>query len=206
MNKNSKNILLKILLGIILLIILIIIFQKVISYKEGLVDNSQDPIDIPTDGKIPDGYYKINDKQMKKVPYGFKVNDTKTGVLPITQAAYWSESYKKEDDNQLLGNINISNQKIDENTKYKYDNYDVKYHDSVDDIQKQKGLYDASFGSIIVFDPCGNKIFLPYTPAQGSFTYYMPGAYIYGASTYVPNYEDSVYLSKTTLMNTTSRF
>jgi len=32
----------------------------------------------------------------------------------------------------------------------------------------------------------------------GSATYYEPGTYKFGASTYVPSYEDSVYLSKTT--------
>ena len=38
-------------------------------------------------------------------------------------------------------------------------------------------------------------LILPKTNSQGSVTYYQPGEFPFGASTYVPNYEDSVYLS-----------
>lgn len=74
------------------------------------------------------------------------------------------------------------------------DNYDVQFHDSVDVIQRTNGLYDLSFGEVRVVDQCGNMIILPKTKSQGSVTYYNPGEYPYGAATYVPNYEDSVYL------------
>jgi len=40
----------------------------------------------------------------------------------------------------------------------------------------------------------------------GSQTYYEPGTYKFGSSTYVPSYEDSVYLSKTTGMSSVSGY
>jgi hypothetical protein len=40
----------------------------------------------------------------------------------------------------------------------------------------------------------------------GSPTYYQPGSYKFGSATYVPSYEDSVYLSKTTGQSSTSSY
>jgi hypothetical protein len=39
---------------------------------------------------------------------------------------------------------------------------------------------------------------------QGDITYYRPGSYPLGTANYVPNYEDSIYLSKLTGQSTTS--
>lgn len=74
-------------------------------------------------------------------------------------------------------------------------NYDTQFHDSVDDIRKQNDMYDLSFGQMRVLDQNGNMIILPAAGAQSSVTYYHPGEYPFNASKYVPNYEDSVYLS-----------
>ena len=74
-------------------------------------------------------------------------------------------------------------------------NYSVQFHDSVEDIKKQNDMYDISFGEVRVLDQCGNMIILPKTKTQGNILYYHPGEFPFGASNYVPNYEDSVYLS-----------
>jgi hypothetical protein len=84
-----------------------------------------------------------------------------------------------------------------ESMKYDLNNYNMQYHDTVEEIMKRQNAYDASFGSIIVRDSSGNLKSLPTTKVQGNFTYYTPGAYSYGATSYIPNYEDSVYLSRT---------
>jgi hypothetical protein len=76
------------------------------------------------------------------------------------------------------------------------DNYNVQFHDSVETIQKTNGLYDLSFGEVRVMDQCGNMIILPKTKSQGNVTYYQPGEFPFGAASYVPNYEDSMYLSQ----------
>ena len=84
----------------------------------------------------------------------------------------------------------------DDGLHYSSDNYNVEYHDAVSDIATQTGMYDSDSGIAWVADACGNKIGIPKLKGQEYITYYDPGTYTYGASTYVPNYEDSIYLSK----------
>lgn len=74
-------------------------------------------------------------------------------------------------------------------------NYDVQFHIDAEELKKQNGMYDLEFGEVRVLDQTGNIIILPKTNSQGSVTFYQPGEFPFGASTYVPNYEDSVYLS-----------
>jgi hypothetical protein len=80
----------------------------------------------------------------------------------------------------------------DDGLRYSSDNYNVEYHDAVSDIATQ----DADSGIAWVADAYGNKIGIPKLKGQEYITYYDPGTYTYGASIYVPNYEDSIYLSK----------
>lgn len=80
----------------------------------------------------------------------------------------------------------------DSGLHYSSDNYNVEYHGTISDIATQ----DGDSGIAWVADACGNKIGLPKLKGQEYITYYNPGSYKYGASTYVPNYEDSIYLSK----------
>jgi hypothetical protein len=75
------------------------------------------------------------------------------------------------------------------------DNYNVEFHESANEIMNQNRLYDLSFGEVRVLDQTGNLVVLPAAKSQGSVTYYQPGEFPFGASTYIPNYEDSVYLS-----------
>lgn len=85
-------------------------------------------------------------------------------------------------------------------------NYDVVFHDTIDDIKKQNDMYDMEFGAITVKDKDGNLVTLPRSKVQGDITYYTPGAYTFGASSYVPKYEDSVYLSRTSQMPTMAEY
>jgi hypothetical protein len=199
----NKKILLQLLLVFIFMIIFILAFY--LHYRinnermEGFDDNQNTSQDIPTDG-IPDGYYKTSDTKMAKVPYGYKVNSTKDGLLSASQATFWADYAKNYD--KTYGNVDLLTQEEDlTNTKYNDNNYDITYHDSPEDIQKQGGLFDASFGTVMVIDPCGNKLLIPYNPAQSLPIYYTPGTYKYGSSAYVPSYEDSVYLSKMTFLS-----
>jgi hypothetical protein len=86
-------------------------------------------------------------------------------------------------------------QSTDTNYEKIKDNYDMQFHDDVETIKKQNDMYDLNFGEVRVKDQNGNMIILPKTESQGSVTFYQPGEFPFGASTYVPNYEDSVYLS-----------
>jgi hypothetical protein len=181
---NKKYIVMVFSMLIFLLIICISI--NCYSIKEGL-DNS-DAINIPADGVIPEGYYKIDDITMKKIPYGYTTNTEKTELLPNTQSAFWSDYVKKKD--------NVMDDPILNSKKYNSDNYDLLYHDSEETIKYQSGLYGSEFGTTMILDSCGNKILIPYSQVQGYPIYYKPGSYKYGASKYIPTYEDSVFLSK----------
>lgn len=75
--------------------------------------------------------------------------------------------------------------------RYNSNNYNVEYHDAISDMQ------DIDSEITWVADADGNKIGLPKLKGKEHITYYDPGTYTYGASAYVPNYEDSIYLSKT---------
>jgi hypothetical protein len=76
---------------------------------------------------------------------------------------------------------------------------DVQYHDDINTIKaKEDEQYGLTSRTITVKDTSGNTFILKVPEIQGSTLYYEPGTYRFGASSYVPNYEDSVYLSKTT--------
>ena len=91
---------------------------------------------------------------------------------------------------------------IDEKTADKIDyskglsNLDIEYHDSAEKIAKDTG-YGLEVGIVWLYDPIQKKKIAVTRPAiQNSATYYEHGAYKYGASTYVPDYSESVLLSK----------
>jgi len=87
--------------------------------------------------------------------------------------------------------------------RYTADNLDIQYHDPSADILNN-GVDNTNFNEIMVMDGCGNQIYLPNKTTQGYSTYEKPYSFPYGPSTYVPNYEDSVYLSRTTGISTTA--
>ena len=87
---------------------------------------------------------------------------------------------------------------INSNYKDISNNYGIQFHNDIDEIKKQNDMYDLSFGEVRVKDQNGNIIILPRIDSEGSITYYQPGEFRFGASTYIPNYEDSVYLSRVT--------
>lgn len=106
--------------------------------------------------------------------------------------------------NQLTTNISDMNYSFapteasfNELTSYKTNNYDIEYHDPVDVIQKTSNKSGTKFGEAIVYDPSGKKfVVLPKSEQQGTAIYYNPGAFPFGSKTYVPNYEEGVYLSR----------
>jgi len=57
-----------------------------------------------------------------------------------------------------------------------------------------------------VVDASGNKVNIPYSSLSNFTTYNNPGTFTYGASSYVPSYEDSVFLSRSTGLPTVSAY
>ena len=169
---------------------------------------------------IPNGYY-INtitnsdgsaSAGLAQLPSGYKyakladgVTDDRTNIVPATNAAMMSYIMNG---NVVPGSNSIVNGNTslgEVNTKYDPTNYtNVTYHDTPEDIMKQTDAMGLEFGSMTVVDATGKKISYPYVPGQGTPTYYTPGSFVFGPSNYVPNYEDSVYLSRTTGLSTVS--
>ena len=92
---------------------------------------------------------------------------------------------------------------IDQKTADKIDyskglsNLDIEYHDSAEKIAKDTG-YGLEVGVVWLYDPIEKKKVAVARPAiQNSATYYEPGTYTYGGSSYVPDYTESVLLSAT---------
>jgi len=89
--------------------------------------------------------------------------------------------------------------RLDQNKFKSIEFNDVEYHDDVNTIKsKEQDKYGLKSNYVKVKDQTGNTIIMTVPEIQGSITYYQPGSYRFGASSYVPNYEDSVYLSKST--------
>ena len=88
---------------------------------------------------------------------------------------------------------------------YDYTNVGVQYHDSIDDINAQSND-TLLFNQINVKDSLGKSLSIPTLSGQVPPVYYTAGSEIYKPGGYVPNYEDSVYLSRSTGMSTLSRY
>jgi len=110
------------------------------------------------------------------------------------------------------GNITTDDADGDEQYKivdgkvYKNDDWNADtafpdYHDSASSLiqedprLKQKKMY--------VIGPSGERIEVPWTGSQTDINYNEPGYFRYQPSTFIPNYEDSVYLSRLTGYSTT---
>jgi hypothetical protein len=129
---------------------------------------------------IPQGYYSISQNSyagpnmMAIIPYGFIVNSSKTGIMLDPALNNINSPIAQKSPTSNLGDANYNS-----SIQYDSNNFNLQYHD------------DISMNSDLI-------------GLQENTVYYQPGAFKYGASSYVPNYEDSVYLSKTTYLPTTS--
>jgi hypothetical protein len=75
-------------------------------------------------------------------------------------------------------------------TNYDTNNYDVQYHESIKQIEEH-----SSSGSWLI-GSSGKLEFMPWSEIASQVTYYPTGAYEYGATTWVPTYEESVLLGR----------
>jgi len=148
---------------------------------------------------LKDAYNKvITDKNTQftvTTVNGNSNNGIVTGVTPKIQLT--TSGYPSRDRNGRF----IYGNKSDNTQQLPY--VDTQFHPSEQQIIDDNDYKDLKSGYIYVNDQCGNRVLIPKSNVQGSITYYQPDVYRYGASTYVPNYEDSVYLSRTTGLSTT---
>ena len=83
-----------------------------------------------------------------------------------------------------------------DNSTTSYNSYDTIFHESAEDIQQQLNVYIPQLQDVNVSDNSGNSVKVSIPKYLGTYTYYTPGSYKYSASSFVPSYEDSVYLSR----------
>ena len=132
--------------------------------------------------------------RVRFLPYGKIANRETNG--------YFLPGYKQNPD--LISPT--GNFQYDINYKDVGNQLDVEYHGNVQTLQDQKDVYSQESGSMTVLDQCGNLITIPRSSIQGDITYFQPSTFKYGISTYVPTYEDSVYLSRTSHMPTMAEY
>jgi hypothetical protein len=157
--------------------------------------------DILKDGYGNDVHDKNkSDNNVFKVTTVDSQNGTVTSVTPKIKLT--SSGYADVDRSGNVQYLDNNNNIILNNTQQIPD-INTQFHPTEDQIIADNDYKDLKSGDIYVQDQCGNTVLLPRSNVQGSITYYQPGAYRFGASTYVPNYEDSVYLSKSTGLSTT---
>jgi hypothetical protein len=106
--------------------------------------------------------------------YNIKVNEYMTSKNKIKQRKKLRSETK-----------NVENKKFPE------------IHVSLDDINAQLGSSELNNESVKIVDKYGNVSYAIVSKTFGNPTFYKPGTYRYGSATYIPSYEDSVFLSKT---------
>ena len=199
-------------IAIISIIVFIMTLVYAATFKEGLAAPSPEGLVlIPTTGEIPDGYYKYDAKYIAPIPYGYYASTDKKQIFPKTLASQWTDiGSKKMDEAKGISTTANTPPKVDlSNNKYSNDLssvMNIQYHPSDTDLMKQNDGMDISFGQTWIYDMSGNKVAYPSTKVQGDILYYTPGSYPFSTSNYVPNYEDTIQLSKTTGISTTTPF
>jgi hypothetical protein len=103
------------------------------------------------------------------------------------------------------GNAFISGGNTSVNQRYNKDNLDITYHPDATTILNNSTNSSMLSDTIISYDASGKQILIPKN-IEGPAIYYEPGSFKFGASTYVPNYADSIYLSKITGEANTGKF
>lgn len=175
---------------LIICLLLIIIINLAISYfiktKEGLETEAQ-------------LYSRVSQNNTKT--FGFDSGFAGSGSNVIQTD---NNDYKKFYQDNLLLKTAYDDSKTLNQSKFNDIIFnDIQYHDDIDNIKKKEDeQYGLMSRTITVKDTSGNTFILKVPDIQGSVTYYEPGTYRFGASSYVPSYQDTVYLSKSTGLNT----
>lgn len=130
---------------------------------------------------------------IQQVPYGYEVSADKRSISPKAAYAMYNDAANAISTPTTLAN-DVPKQVYDTN------NYNMQYHDDISSILQNAN--DRNTGVIWVVKD-GQLIPLPQSDpdVKGEMLYYQPGSYKFGASAYIPGYEDSVFMSKMTRVN-----
>ena len=175
--------------------------------------------------RIEPNYYIDSNKMLQKVPYGYVASADKTSYVPSTKSALYEEKSNKLANDEIDKKIaalqqmndytyssgndikmfssrdaeiaSLKKQKMNadktSNTAYNSNNYDITYHA---DTTINEDENTAGVGKMWVKDAKGTLTSIPYSDVKNTTLYYETGSYPFGPSSYVPNYEESTLLSK----------
>lgn len=175
-------------------------------YVEGLVTNDR-ILDMDIGSEVPTGYYIRSStdttQTIAKIPEGYMLNPNQSPDAPaiiriLSRSVFAPNTVSGTDtttENTTKDNKNIADVK---NPRYDATSYNIEYH-TTPDAEDTENLPESGTW---VYDSSKNKVWIPWSEVNGDITYYTPGSYPYGPGTYVPNYEDSIYMSETTQMST----
>ena len=99
-------------------------------------------------------------------------------------------SNKKQNETKINVNKNVSKKNIS-------GKYDTTFHADIKDILKQTNAIKLNTYKKTITNEKGKKVDLILSNTMGNFIYNEPGKYKYGNSNFVPNYPESILLSKT---------
>jgi hypothetical protein len=96
---------------------------------------------------------------------------------------------------------NMSSNQVS-NSNYNSNNLDITYH--ADPLKEKQGDESSAGPGNMWVKIDGKLVAVPYSDVSNTTLYYSPGTYRFNSASYVPNYEESVFLSKLTNKPTTS--
>jgi len=147
------------------------------------------------------------DPDIKLDNHGFAIKNA-NGKFIYNPAMYLLDEdgkIKKDSTGNPIPNPDYKESSDDKN-KYNSDNVNLQYHETEAQVSAESDNKDLQDGTVYVNDQNGNLVAIPRSNVQNNVTYYQPDSYRFGASTYVPTYEDSVYLSRTTGMSSVGAY
>lgn len=155
---------------------------------------------LPEGPVIPKGYYLNEDKQSISIlPYGKIANGPDT-------PGYEDNPYLISANGRFKREVAPGPGAALADERKETNKYDVGFHENPEDVRKRQKMFEQPIGGLVMLDTDGNKVILPRESVQGDITYNEPATYPYGMRTYVPNYEDSVFLSSTTRLSTVAKY
>jgi hypothetical protein len=172
--------------------------------------------------KIDANYYIDSNNMLQMVPYGYIQGLDKRSYIPKTKTAMFGQGANAEANAEIDRKIQaltdnsfnrmfrskddqiayLNKQKVNtidddktSNTAYNSDNYNITYHTDPT-VHSNDDDSNAGVGRMWIRDKSGKLISVPYSSVKNRTLYYEPGSYPFGPSSYVPNYEESTLLSK----------
>jgi len=175
--------------------------------------------------KIDSNYYIDSNNLLQKVPYGYIQSPDKKSYIPKTKSAMFDQGANVATNTEIdkkINELNLPNSNYDQNSfkskedqiaylnkqktktiddenpsnkAYDSNNYNITYHDDPT-THKNDDDSNAGVGKMWVRNKSGKLISVPYSNVKHTTLYYETGSYPFGPSSYVPNYEESTLLSK----------